>query len=254
MNLNSRKLQLMALMTAMATATTTAATVSFDTKAPVRGPDDVSNLTGANTESGNVNEGDNDATYIADDRPTQGQTFTTGTNAAAYLLRSVTLREVSFETYALIPDLTYTVRITQPVDGKIRVVASETAKVNVEVPGNLSTIGGGADLGTGSGKFITFVFEKAVKLNANTLYGFDVSGGTERHYWQWDGTENNPYGGGSAYSVSRKGQMTERKGDHEFIVAMSPLTSTEAGKIPARAAEPAQAAQLAKPGASAGPK
>jgi hypothetical protein len=199
-----------------------------------------------------VNEGDNDATYIADDRPTQGQTFTTGTNAPAYVLRSVTLREVSFETYALIPDLTYTIRITQPVDGKIQVVASETAKVNLEKPGNLSTIGGGDELGTGSGKFITFVFEKPVQLKANTLYGFDLSGGTGRHYWQWDGTEDNPYGGGNAYSVSRKGQMMERKGDHVFIVAMSQLTSTEAGKIPS--AEPTQAAQLAKPGAPAGSK
>src|SRR5262245_36458259 len=76
-----------------------AAQVSFSTNVPPRGPDDIANLRGGGSEGENVNGGDHDATYIADDRPVQGQTFTTGTNAAGYQLRAVTLREVTYETY-----------------------------------------------------------------------------------------------------------------------------------------------------------
>src|SRR5262245_22361603 len=86
-------------------ASASAATVSFAMNQPTPGPDDIANLQGASEEAKNVNEGDHDAIYIADDRPTQGQTFTTGTNAAGYVLHAITMREVSFDTYALVPEL-----------------------------------------------------------------------------------------------------------------------------------------------------
>src|SRR5689334_1246281 len=76
-----------------------AAEVSFTTDGPKPGRDDISNFKGANTENDNVGGGDHDATYVADDRPIQGQTFTTGTNSAGYELRAVTLREVKLETF-----------------------------------------------------------------------------------------------------------------------------------------------------------
>ena len=252
MKLSNWKMQLiMAMMVVSVAATAPAAKVSFAAKAPVSGSDDVSNLTGANTESNNVNEGDHDATYIADDRPLQGQTFTIGTNAGGYQLRSVTLREVSFDTYALVPDLTYTVRITRPADGKLLMLASETAKVTEDAPGNMPNLGDGGDMGSGSGKFITFTLDEVVELKPNTTYGFDVSGGTVRHYWQWDGTDDDVYRGGSAYSVLAKGKMTERKGDHVFVVGMTARTTTEAGKASADAAEPAQARHLTNTGTTA---
>ena len=73
MNLATRKMQLIVAMIVVSVAATApAAKVSFAAKAPVCGSNDVSNLTGANTDSNNVNEGDHDATYIADDRPLQG--------------------------------------------------------------------------------------------------------------------------------------------------------------------------------------
>ena len=198
-----------------------------------------------------MNQGDHDATYIADDRPLQGQTFTTGTNAAGYQLRSVTLREVSFDTYALIPDLTYTVRITQSSEGKLLSLGSETATVASDSPGNLPNLGDGGDLGLGSGKFITFTLDKAVGLKPNTTYGFDVSGGTDRHYWQWDGTAKDVYRGGSAYSVSPKGKVTERNGDHVFVVGISLRTAAEAGMASANAARPGSATHVANAGTTA---
>jgi len=210
-------------------ASASAATASFAMNQPTPGPDDIVNLQGANEEAKNVNEGDHDAIYVADDRPTQGQTFTTGTNAGGYVLRAITLREVAFDTYALVPDLTYTIRITQPADGKLSVLSSETAKVAADAAGNFPTIGDGNDKGNGSGRFITFNLEKPVTLKPGTIYGFDVNGGTERHYWQWDGTDTDAYHGGVAYSL-QKGKMAERTGDHVFAVALSRAAVTESAK------------------------
>src|SRR5262245_31792010 len=137
MNLKSLSLQFVGAASAITlAASASAATVSFTSQQPSPGLDDIANLHGATEEAKNVNKGDNDATYIADNRPTQGQTFTTGTNAAGYEVRAITLREVAFDTYALVPDLTYTIRITQPTEGKLTVLSTEMVKVTAETPGN----------------------------------------------------------------------------------------------------------------------
>jgi hypothetical protein len=236
MNLKTQFLHFFSAVACVAmAASTSAATVSFATNQPTPGPDDIVNVQGASEAAKNVNEGDHDAIYIADDRPTQGQTFTTGTNAAGYVLRAITLREVAFDTYALVPDLTYTIRITQPVETKLSVLSTETAKVAAEAQGNFATIGDGNDMGSGSGRFITFTLDKPVTLKPSTIYGFDVSGGTDRHYWQWDGTDTDAYRGGVAYSL-QKGKMAERTGDHVFAVALSRATVTESAKADVPAA------------------
>jgi len=203
-----------------------AAQVAFSARTPTVGPDDISNLAGAAAENENVSKGDNDATYTADDRPIQGQTFTTGTNSAGYQLGAVTLREVKCETYSLIPDLKYTIRVTKASSNALEVVATEEAEVAADLSGNIPTIGGGDQMGTGSGVFITFTFAKPITLKPNTRYGFDVGGGTSRHYWQVDGTVSNAYAGGEAYSSGSGGvgaaSRTVRPGDRVFIVALSP--------------------------------
>src|SRR5262249_7312505 len=86
----------------------------------------------------------------------------------------------------------------------------------------------GEEMGNGSGQFITFTLEKAVKLEPNTTYGFDVSGGTDRHYWQIDGTGSNAYPEGVAYSVVGKDKFTPRTGDHVFVVALTPAKASSA--------------------------
>src|SRR5436190_18760419 len=191
-NLCARSLASVALVLLMAKGTN-AANVSFSAVAPAPGPLDIANLSGARSENDNVNYGDHDAIYIADDRPIQGQTFTTGTKATGYQLQSITLREVNCETYCLVPNLKYTIRVTKPSPDKLQVLSSETCEVSASVPGNFPSIGGGGDPGTGSGGFITFTLEKGVKLEPKTAYGFDVSGGSTRHYWQMDGTVSNAY-------------------------------------------------------------
>jgi hypothetical protein len=230
-----------------------AAQVSFSAKAPTLGPMDISNLKGAEAGVNNVSDGDNDATYIADDRPTQGQTFTTGTNSAGYLVQAVTLREVKHETYSLVPDLTYKIRITKPSGDTLSILDWDTAKVPASTPGNISSIGDGSEMGNGAGQFITFTLAKPVKLDPNTTYGFDVSGGTDRHYWQIDGTASNAYAGGVAYSVVGKDKFTPRTGDHVFVVALTSAKAPSASQTSAApAAKPStqQAATSGKTGSS----
>jgi len=207
-----------------------AAQVSFSKTAPKPGPGDISNLTCADDESNNVDNGDHEATYIADDRPVQGQTFTTGTNAAGYQLRSVILREVAFDTYALVPDLTYTIRVIKPSGTSFSVIAQETADVPATTPGDFSTIGDGAEMGIGSGGFITFTLNKPVQLQPNTTYGFDISGGSTRHYWQTAGTVSDAYKGGVAYSIGINGKFMPRKGDHVFVATLEPANASIVGQ------------------------
>ena len=218
-----------------------AAQVSFSTLPPTPGRSDIANLSGADSENDNIRNGDHDATYIANDRPIQGQTFTTGTNSAGYQLRSVTLRAVKHETYALVPDLKYTIRVTKPSADNLQVVASETAWVAAEAPQNFTTISDGAEIGNGSGAFITFTFEKPVTLKPKTTYGFDVGSGQTRHYWQTDGTASNVYTGGEAYSSGASGvgddKLKLHPGDRVFVVAMVPASAPLASQSTASVEE-----------------
>lgn len=214
-----------------------AAQVSFSAKAPTPGPNDIANLAAANTPIHNVSDGDHDATYIADDRPVQGQTFTTGTNSSGYQLRAVTFREVKHETYALVPDLKYTIRITQPSGTSLEIIASETAEAGGTASGNIPSIGDGGEMGNGSGAFVTFTFDKPVTLKPNTFCGFDVGGGSARHYWQTDGTVSNAYAGGEAYSSGAAGAGSNtravRSGDRVFVAALTPAIAPVSSKAKA---------------------
>lgn len=206
-----------------------AAQVSFGTAAPTVGPNDIANLSGASAAGNNVSAGDANAVYTADDRPIQGQTFTTGGNSTGYRLTAVTLRQVTYDTYALIPDLTYTIRITSPSGGTLSVLASETASVPAATAGNFPTILSGNNLGPGSGSYITFTLATPVSLNPNTTYGFDIGGGSTRHYWEMDGTSANPNVGGVAYSSGANGtgttSLTARTGDRVFKVALTAVSA-----------------------------
>jgi hypothetical protein len=208
--------------------TSYSAQVSFSATAPTVGPNDIASLTGAAAVGNNVSSGDPNATYLADDRPIQGQTFTTGNNPAGYQLTAVTLRQVTYSTYALIPDITYTIRITTPVPSppnRLAVLATETAFAPANAPLNFPTIADGNFQGPGSGRFITFTLANPVALNPNTTYGFDIGGGIVRHYWEMDGTSSSPYAGGVAYTSGAGGigntTRTPRTGDHAFVVALS---------------------------------
>ena len=224
-------LKLLAVLatTVLLTGAGYAATVSFSSSAPLVGSNDIANLTGASSVANNVSTGDPNATYVADDRPVQGQSFVTGTNAAGYQLTAVTLRQVTYPTYALVPDLTYSIRITRLSGGTLSVLASESASVPEGTQENFPTIDGGNTQGPGSGRFISFMLAMPIALSPNTTYGFDIGGGATRHYWEMDGTASNPYAGGSAYSSGANGvanvTLTPRSGDHVFVVKLAPASA-----------------------------
>src|SRR5262249_30048043 len=77
---------------------------------------------------------------------------------------------------------TYTIRITQPPERRLSILSTQAVKVVSGTPRNFPTIDGGSNPGTGSGKFVTFMLDKPVTLKPNTIYGFDINGGTDRHY------------------------------------------------------------------------
>ena len=216
-----------------------AASVSFSSTPPAVGPSDISQLTGAATKPNNIGP-DDDSVYIASNRPIQGQTFTTGGNANGYSLAAITLKQAAYDTYALVPDMTYTIRITSPSGSTLAVLAEETASVPEDATDcntcNFPTISSGNNSGPGSGRFITFTFASPVVLNPNTTYGFDVGGRSTFHYWETDGTTNsNAYAGGTAYSSGSDGVggggMTERAGDRVFVVALTAASAPLAPRI-----------------------
>ena len=222
-----------------------AATASFSTDPPPAGFIIISNLTGAytsGTQNAALNSNVDDPRYVADDQPAQGQTFKTGNDSNGYKLIAVTLRQVTYDTFSLVPGINYTVRITRPLStNTLTVIATETAEVVDDFTDcgtcNFPTISSGLSKGAGSGRFITFTLDTPVALAANTTYGFDVAGGNVRHYWETDGRDftpggpgggsaTDPYLGGNAYSSGLSNghgdtSMTNRAGDRVFLVGLT---------------------------------
>src|SRR6266850_3116807 len=135
------------------------ATASFSTTAPTLGPSDLSQLANAPFRTNNVANGDDDnAVYIDSGRPIQGQTFTTGPNANGYALTAVTLKQVAYDTYAFVPDMSYHIRIAKPSGSALTVLAEETAFVPEDVT-DCATCNfkdnGCCALLPGSGRYIT---------------------------------------------------------------------------------------------------
>ena len=81
-----------------AAAPARAAHPHFSPTAPPVDGADIANLSGATADANNVNGGIDAATYVAANRPAQGQTFTTGANAGGYTLFAVTVQHVGYTT------------------------------------------------------------------------------------------------------------------------------------------------------------
>jgi len=211
---------------------TRAASISFG-EAPMPGPNDVSQLAGAASEAANIAGGNDDATYIADDRPAQGQTFTTGAAPLGYRITSVSIQNPAYSHFLISAGLqTYNVRVTQLAGSTLTVLASETAAATGSEPGNLGDGPGAFGEGGGTGRFVTFTFDTPVVLLPNTQYGFDVGGfgdgpGPGRLYWDSNGTGTDAYPGGTAYSTGDNGIGTTgaivRAGDRVFVAALTPV-------------------------------
>ena len=76
----------------MLTRPASAVTLTLTTTPPEPGIHDVYNFEGAINDDANVGNGNDANTYVAGDRATQGQTFTTGANPSGYVLTDVWIR------------------------------------------------------------------------------------------------------------------------------------------------------------------
>jgi len=177
-----------------------------------------SQLTGAAAKTGNI--APMMTRYTCQQPPIQGQTFQDGGNANGYSLTAVTLKQVAYETYALVPDMS-TPSASSPSGSTVKVLAEETAAVPEDATDcstcNFPTVNGGNNPGPGSGRFITFTFATPAVLNQIRL--------RVRCRWQehfpllGDGwtSNSNAYAEGTAYSSGSDGiggsSMTAQAGD-----------------------------------------
>jgi autotransporter-associated beta strand protein len=240
-----------------------AATLSYQTTTPTPGANDISNFTGAAQDRDNVggngsSDGStNDAgTYVAGDRPQQGQTFTTGANAGGYQVKAIWLRHVGYTSntantfWRTANGAGLTVRVTNPTAAGTSsfALATETATTTGSESGtsnSLAPVATGTSSANGTGVWVRFAFSQPFMVQANTQYGFDVTSTSTALYFETLGIRDaasggNPYAGGSAYNGGTNGTpdnaMNTLSGDRVFLVELEAVNAPSA--TPTLAAEP----------------
>ncbi len=220
----------------LAAGATYAATITSQTATPSVGLNDIAQLVSPGSDTENIGgtgitySGDNDAnTYVANDRTTQGQLFTTGSQPGGYLLNSLWVRHVGYTnfldngTWASFGDGSQvTLRIVDPAQAGASgfVVHSETATV-----ASGSGFSGGDNTWNGTGKWLEITLDSPVVLGSSKQYGFDLT--SYGPWFELAGMDANQYAGGSAYTTIGKGDLntgTVHAGDRTFVVNLSTLT------------------------------
>jgi alpha-D-xyloside xylohydrolase len=226
-----------------------AVTLSLGSWWPVPGPCDIYNFSGANMDMYNVyavgnapatNGSANDAwTYVANDRPTQGQTFTTGSSPGGYLLTDVWVRHVGYTENTIDPNTpnsngtfnqmaaggALTLRITDPSRTGTPgfVMHSETYATTGNEGWPASALG----TLNGDGRWLHFSLTTPIVLGANTTYGFDLTSVTNNNcFFEWLGDSTNVLASGTAYNGSATGSpddtLNPLVGDRVFLVQLTP--------------------------------
>ena len=195
---------------------------------------DAANLggSGVNADGGANNGAANDAsTYVANNQPRQGQTFTTGGNPHGYDAASITVRIAGYSgnTATGSNGSAWNLNLTNgPIIvnvGKITGSDFTTLSMQCFTSGGTGNPGSGTSA-NGPGTYLTFHLPFAVHLEPNTTYGFDFAiGNGGSNYFEWLGISSNyapdPYVGGTAYTRPWGGPVTPVAGDRVFQVDMS---------------------------------
>ena len=220
-----------------------AALLSLTPASPAPGPNDIYNFAGASRDGVNVSDGApyadgaaNDAfTYVAGDRPDQGQSFVTGTNTNGYLVNAVWARHTGYTNntaltwWQMNSGVTLTVRITDPSQ-----VGTAGFAIRTETYVTTGNEGwsGGHNSTNGDGYWVQITFDTPVPLLPNKTYGFDLTSSTTGAFFEWLGTSNNVFSAGNAYNGSTTGApdntMNSLAGERVFLVAMSAATNPPA--------------------------
>jgi hypothetical protein len=234
----------------LGTVAAQAATVTFTTTAPTPGKYDVSSLVGVTQDRNNVGTSAadgpaNDATtYVAFDRPAQGQTFCMNAGqGGGFKLTGVWVRHVGYTTantvatYWRMPVAsTLRIRITKPSAGGTTnfQLTTETYTITGSEPGVLSAAGANSLPGTGT--WVHFVLAKPITLVSSygsSAYGFDISS-SANHFFETHGikdtaTGGNPYTSGTAYTSGTGGipgnAYATAPGDRVFVVELTPAAA-----------------------------
>ena len=152
----------------------TAATISISATAPTVDGADIANDNGAADAGG-------DQGHVWSNRPHQGQTFLTGSNAAGYTLNAVTMKNLNNNisngpTHNVVFGSVTGTTLTQ-------IGSTETAVAPNYAPGD----------------YLTFSFDTPLTLNANTTYGF-LYGSAAAGFVTVNNLDGSTYGGGTAIS------------------------------------------------------
>ena len=211
-----------------------AATLVLTHRVPTPGTYDVSSFAGADNDTANVAGGADQQTYVAPDRPTQGQTFTTPASSGSFLISDIWIRHCGYTNtapgngtwWALGGGAVYTIRVTTPSKlGQAGfVLGSETYTATGTENAGAEWTGGNNSLG--DDVWLHFTLNTPISLSANTQYGFDLTataaGGG--NYFEWLGTTNT-VAGGQAYTGVLSGtpgtSETMDGGSRVFLVQLT---------------------------------
>ena len=185
-------------------------------------PDAVDEATGAMNASGNGTNADSGAndglTYVAADRTSKGQSFTTGPNANGYTLSSVTVRHILMSsfldngTYANVPNgATFAFRFGTLSGSALTPTLTTTATYSG------TAISSGGD--QGSGNYLTFDLSGAGigTLLPNTTYFFELASASPHIELHNTRTNATSYTGGTAFRGDNNAAL-----DADGVVSLSP--------------------------------
>jgi hypothetical protein len=187
------------------TSSLQAATLVFSTTAPTVDDADISNFTGTASDGANVANGNDAGTYLAHDRGSIGQAFTTGANAGGYTLSAFSFQSVTYGgTYGYTNDnagMTLTLRVGTIATTTLTTLSTEfIALTGLEA--NQPANGFPA---TGNGNFVTFTLAAPLALAANTSYFFDVTHtGGASYFFETNGTNTDSLPNSQAYYTAGK--------------------------------------------------
>ncbi|MES2476599.1 MAG: LamG-like jellyroll fold domain-containing protein [Verrucomicrobiota bacterium] len=180
------------------------APVTSSLTAPVIDADDVSYFPGNISEPDAIDgtataSGNDESTYVAEDRSSKGQTFTTGSHPQGYFLQSFTFQQVNW------PVLTAagTAYDIQPGDLWEFQIGTMNGTTKTPLLKYNATYDGAAMVGsgnTGTGRFLTFnVSGMGVQLAPATTYYFEIAPLSGDPFFELNSSRTGTYAGGNAY-------------------------------------------------------
>jgi fibronectin type 3 domain-containing protein len=186
---------------------------------------------GVNADGGADNGTANDASTRVSRPTTQGQTFTTGSNANGYEVSGITVRVAGYTNNTATGanqtswDLAPQIGPIVVAVGKVNGTAHSLLSIQNFMAGGEGHSGVGSSV-NGPGTYLTFNLPFPVHLDPNTIYSFDFSIGHGTTAFELLGTSTDPYAGGTAYTrTGGASTITPLSGDRVFQVNMTAATT-----------------------------